>query len=80
MSSSSSPKDNNKSYHQLYPDFSQYLGEPTATETPALKNDVTKSDVKEPEVKNSDVKESETIEDKVDAYCREFLYLGGPRK
>lgn len=80
MSSSSSSTDNNKPYHQLYPDFSQYLTEPTETETPAPKNNVTKPDVKEPEVKKSDVKESETLEDKVDAYCREFLYLGGPQR
>jgi hypothetical protein len=31
----------------------------------------------EQDVKKLDVKE-QTPEDKVDAYCREFLYIGGP--
>jgi len=73
MSSTSStnntPEDKNIPYYKLCPDFSQYLAESSETQTTALENDV----------KKLDVKETDTLENKVDAYCREFLYLGGPR-
>ncbi|CAA9959918.1 hypothetical protein CFE70_003359 [Pyrenophora teres f. teres 0-1] len=73
MSSSSStnnaPKDDNIPYYKLFPDFTQPLAEPSETETASLEDDV----------KKLDVQETDTLEDQVDAYCREFLYLGGPQ-
>jgi hypothetical protein len=46
------------------------LDQPNETDTEAtaaLEQDVKKLDVRE-----------KTLEDKVDAYCQEFLYIGGP--
>ena len=51
-------------YHNL-PDLPE--DQPDKIETEALEQDVKKLDVKEP-----------TLEDKVNAYCQEFLYIGGP--
>ncbi|KAA8618883.1 hypothetical protein PtrSN002B_001052 [Pyrenophora tritici-repentis] len=67
-SSSNAPKDDDIPYYKLFPDFSQPPAEPSKTETASLEDDV----------KKLDVKETDTLEDQVDAYCREFLYLGGP--
>ncbi|RMZ74286.1 peptidase c40 [Pyrenophora seminiperda CCB06] len=64
-----SPKDNNKPYYELCPDFSHFLAKPNEAETTALENDV----------KKLDLKETDTLQGKIDAYCHEFLYLGGPR-
>lgn len=41
-------------------------------------NKVSETAALEQDVKNLDVKE-ETLEDKVDAYVQEFLYIGGPK-
>ena len=69
FSTNNTPEDKNTPYYKLCPDFSHYLAESSETQTTALEDDV----------KKLDVKETDTLEDKVDAYCREFLYLGGPR-
>jgi hypothetical protein len=63
--SSSTTIDKIKTYYENYPDFSQYI-------TSADDNTTTLSkDVKKLEVKDNNV-------DRVEAFRREFLYIGGP--
>jgi hypothetical protein len=62
---SPSTTDEIKAYYENYPDFSQYI-------TSASDNTTTLSkDVEKLGVKDNDV-------DKVEAFRREFLYIGGP--
>jgi hypothetical protein len=64
MSSSSSLSLSSKikTFYDNYPSISQYIGKPERTTTSL-----------EPDVKKLDVKD-----DKVEAFRREFLYIGGP--
>ena len=53
-----------KTYYDNYPNISQYIGKSADSEpTTALEEDVKKLDV---------------TDDKVEAFRREFLYIGGP--
>jgi hypothetical protein len=72
MSSTPSPAELQAYFEKLQalsknlPDLLDQPDETDTEATAALEQDVKKLDVKE-----------KTLEDKVDAYCQEFLYIGG---
>ncbi|KAF1939181.1 hypothetical protein EJ02DRAFT_352898 [Clathrospora elynae] len=69
-SPSSNQSDLNKinAFYANYKHISEFIGKSHDTEAPTLEDDVEKLTVKE----------NRTKEDKVDAFCKEFLYIGGP--